>query len=128
MFFGSSSIISADLQRPSSSVCVFFQNQASLADSIFAASIFPIEPITLCLLLPDRLNHSWTTQLHFAYCNDLLPEMMRVMYGERGGNLFATADRYCVDNGAMIAYTGLLAFAHERVTPFEESFLLVLEV
>ncbi|KAL4590064.1 hypothetical protein LXL04_002983 [Taraxacum kok-saghyz] len=55
-------------------------------------------------------------------------EMMRVMYGERGGNLFATADRYCVDNGAMIAYTGLLAFAHERVTPFEETFLLVLEV
>jgi len=28
---------------------------------------------------------------------------------ERGGILFATDDRYCIDNGAMIAWTGLLA-------------------
>ena len=46
---------------------------------------------------------------------------MRVMCDERGGNLFATDDWYCVDNGAIVAYTGLLAFAHERVIPFEYS-------
>ena len=42
--------------------------------------------------------------------NEWLQEMMRVMCSERGGRLFATDDRYCIDNGALIAYTGLLAF------------------
>ncbi|CAD6237330.1 unnamed protein product [Miscanthus lutarioriparius] len=42
-------------------------------------------------------------------CNERLQEMMRIMCSERGGRLFATDDRYCIDNGAMIAYTGLPA-------------------
>ncbi|KAJ0427460.1 putative N(6)-L-threonylcarbamoyladenine synthase [Helianthus annuus] len=54
-------------------------------------------------------------------CNVRLQEMMNVMCGERGGKLFATDDRYCIDNGAMIAYTGLLEYAHGNTTPFEES-------
>lgn len=54
-------------------------------------------------------------------CNERLQEMMRTMCSERGGRLFATDDRYCIDNGAMIAYTGLLAYAHGTVTPMEES-------
>ena len=32
------------------------------------------------------------------------------MVEERGGKLYATDDRYCIDNGAMIAWPGLLAF------------------
>ncbi|GMP78401.1 hypothetical protein CsSME_00034331 [Camellia sinensis var. sinensis] len=47
--------------------------------------------------------------------------MMRIMCLERDGKLFATDDRYYVDNGAMIAYTGLLAYANETSTPLEES-------
>ena len=31
------------------------------------------------------------------------------MVHERGGRLYATDDRYCIDNGAMIAWPGLLA-------------------
>jgi N6-L-threonylcarbamoyladenine synthase len=54
-------------------------------------------------------------------CNERLQEMMRIMCSERGGRLFATDDRYCIDNGAMIAYTGLLAYAHGVTTPLEES-------
>ncbi|KAL3752616.1 hypothetical protein ACJRO7_000079 [Eucalyptus globulus] len=54
-------------------------------------------------------------------CNERLQEMMRVMCSERGGKLYATDDRYCADNGAMIAYTGLLAYAHGTSTPLEES-------
>lgn len=54
-------------------------------------------------------------------CNERLQEMMRIMCSERGGKLFATDDRYCIDNGAMIAYTGLLEFAHGSSTPLEES-------
>ena len=43
-------------------------------------------------------------------CNERLQEMMQLMVEERGGVLYAMDDRYCVDNGAMIAYTGLLGF------------------
>lgn len=41
---------------------------------------------------------------------------MRAMCSERDGRLFATDDRYCVDNGAIIAYTGLLAFVNGSET------------
>ena len=41
-------------------------------------------------------------------CNARLQEMLSQMASERGGRLFATDDRYCVDNGAMIAWPGLL--------------------
>ncbi|KAL2630133.1 hypothetical protein R1flu_014819 [Riccia fluitans] len=54
-------------------------------------------------------------------CNIRLQRMMQIMCEERGGRLYATDDRYCVDNGAMIAYTGLLAFAHGHTTPMEET-------
>ena len=54
-------------------------------------------------------------------CNERLQEMMRIMCSERGGRLFATDDRYCVDNGAMIAYTGLLAYAKGVKTSLEDS-------
>ncbi|CAL5416976.1 unnamed protein product [Camellia sinensis] len=54
-------------------------------------------------------------------CNEHLQEMMRIMCSKRGGKLFATNDRYCVDNGPTIVYTGLLAYANETSTPLEES-------
>ncbi|XLS97081.1 hypothetical protein HN51_039816 [Arachis hypogaea] len=54
-------------------------------------------------------------------CKERLQEMMRTMCSERGGRLFATDDRYCIDNGAMIAYTGLLEFAYGASTPLEDS-------
>jgi N6-L-threonylcarbamoyladenine synthase len=54
-------------------------------------------------------------------CNMRLQEMMRVMTQERGGKLYATDDRYCIDNGAMIAWPGLLAFQQGSLTPLEEA-------
>ncbi|GMP78448.1 hypothetical protein CsSME_00034370 [Camellia sinensis var. sinensis] len=54
-------------------------------------------------------------------CSERLQEKMRIMCSERGGSLFATDDMYCVDNGAMIVYTGLLAYANGMSTPLEES-------
>lgn len=45
-------------------------------------------------------------------CNTRLQAMMATMVSERGGKLFATDERYCIDNGAMIAWTGLLMFMH----------------
>ena len=41
-------------------------------------------------------------------CNIRLQEMMSQMAKERGGSLCSMDDRYCVDNGAMIAYAGNL--------------------
>ncbi|CAJ0567447.1 unnamed protein product, partial [Mesorhabditis spiculigera] len=38
-------------------------------------------------------------------CNLRLQEMAADMCKERGATLFATDDRYCIDNGAMIAHT-----------------------
>jgi len=43
-------------------------------------------------------------------CNLRLQEMMDTMAKERGGKLYATDERYCIDNGAMIAYTGLIEY------------------
>ena len=43
-------------------------------------------------------------------CNVRLQEMMGIMAKERGGSVCAMDDRYCVDNGAMIAYAGLLHY------------------
>eukprot|EP00760_Papus_ankaliazontas_P025983 PhM_4_TR2967/c0_g1_i1/m.58715/K01409/KAE1, tsaD, QRI7; N6-L-threonylcarbamoyladenine synthase len=43
-------------------------------------------------------------------CNVRLQTMMREMVHARNGKCFDMDDRYCIDNGAMIAYTGLVEF------------------
>ncbi|POS87646.1 Actin-like ATPase [Erysiphe pulchra] len=54
-------------------------------------------------------------------CNERLQEMMKIMARERGGTVFATDERFCIDNGIMIAHTGLLAYKTGYKTPLEES-------
>lgn len=54
-------------------------------------------------------------------CNERLQAMTRVMCSERGGSLYATDERYCIDNGAMIAYTGGLAFQHGAITTMKDT-------
>jgi N6-L-threonylcarbamoyladenine synthase len=54
-------------------------------------------------------------------CNERLQEMMRIMLHERGGKLHSMDDRYCIDNGCMIAYAGLLQFQQGFTTPISES-------
>jgi N6-L-threonylcarbamoyladenine synthase len=57
-------------------------------------------------------------------CNLRLQEMTLKMAEQRNAKLYATDDRYCIDNGLMIAYTGLEMFksgqrmelAHSTVT------------
>lgn len=43
-------------------------------------------------------------------CNERLQQMMGHMARERGGSVFATDERFCIDNGIMIAHAGLLAY------------------
>lgn len=54
-------------------------------------------------------------------CNLRLQEMMGVMCGQRGGRLYSTDDRYCIDNGAMIAWPGVLALQQGQTCSLEES-------
>ncbi|VDO35674.1 unnamed protein product [Haemonchus placei] len=43
-------------------------------------------------------------------CNERLQEMAKSMCVERGAHLFATDERFCIDNGAMIAQAGCLMY------------------
>lgn len=54
-------------------------------------------------------------------CNQRLQEMMGMMARDRGGSVFATDERFCIDNGIMIAHAGLLAYRTGFVTPLEDS-------
>jgi len=54
-------------------------------------------------------------------CNLRLQEMMGQMCLERNAKLYATDERFCIDNGAMIAYAGLLMFKASQVTPFTDT-------
>jgi len=54
-------------------------------------------------------------------CNGRLREMVRAMVEGRGGTAFAPPKSLCVDNGAMIAWTGLLAHRAGRSVAVERS-------
>jgi N6-L-threonylcarbamoyladenine synthase len=55
-------------------------------------------------------------------CNLRLQEMMAIMAEERGATVCSMDDRYCIDNGAMIAYAGILEYkAKNEGTPFEDT-------
>lgn len=54
-------------------------------------------------------------------CNIRLQEMMGEMAKERDAKLFATDDRYCIDNGAMIAQAGYELFRTGQFTKIEDS-------
>ncbi|KDN37202.1 peptidase M22, glycoprotease [Tilletiaria anomala UBC 951] len=53
--------------------------------------------------------------------NARLQEMMGIMAYERGGKVFATDERFCIDNGIMIAHAGLLAHRMGQVTELAKS-------
>lgn len=54
-------------------------------------------------------------------CNERLQEMMGLMARDRGGSVFATDERFCIDNGIMIAHAGLLAYETGFRTALEDS-------
>ncbi|HXW66409.1 MAG TPA: bifunctional N(6)-L-threonylcarbamoyladenine synthase/serine/threonine protein kinase [Thermoplasmata archaeon] len=54
-------------------------------------------------------------------CNERLRGMVRTMVEERGGTMFAPPRAMCVDNGAMIAWTGRLAFDAGGAVPIAAS-------
>jgi N6-L-threonylcarbamoyladenine synthase len=53
--------------------------------------------------------------------NERLQQMMGIMARDRGGTVFATDERFCIDNGIMIAHAGLLEFQTGITTKLEDS-------
>ncbi|KAJ9652231.1 putative tRNA threonylcarbamoyladenosine biosynthesis protein kae1 [Neophaeococcomyces mojaviensis] len=54
-------------------------------------------------------------------CNERVQEMMGIMARSRGGSVYATDERFCIDNGIMIAHAGLLAHATGFETELKDS-------
>jgi N6-L-threonylcarbamoyladenine synthase len=54
-------------------------------------------------------------------CNERLQAMMGAMAAARGGSVYATDERFCIDNGIMIAHAGLLAYETGFRTRLEDS-------
>ena len=54
-------------------------------------------------------------------CNERLQEMMGIMARDRGGSVYATDERFCIDNGIMIAHAGLLAYETGFRTNMEDA-------
>ena len=54
-------------------------------------------------------------------CNLRLQEMMQQMVSARGGMVYGMDSRYCIDNGAMIAHTGLIQYLQGYETPLENA-------
>lgn len=54
-------------------------------------------------------------------CNERLQEMMQLMVEARGGYIYATDERFCIDNGIMIAHAGLLQYRMGNCTPLDET-------
>jgi len=54
-------------------------------------------------------------------CNERVQEMMGIMARDRGGSVYATDERFCIDNGIMIAHAGLLAYQTGVRTELEHS-------
>lgn len=53
--------------------------------------------------------------------NERLQQMMGMMARDRGGSVFATDERFCIDNGIMIAHAGLLEYSTGVVTGMEDT-------
>lgn len=55
--------------------------------------------------------------------NRRLGEMLALMAGERGAKFFVPPIELCADNGAMIAWTGILAYEHGFKQKLEETWI-----
>ncbi|KAJ5077805.1 tRNA n6-adenosine threonylcarbamoyltransferase-related [Anaeramoeba ignava] len=55
--------------------------------------------------------------------NVRLQEMIKLMVEERSGKIFSMDERYCIDNGAMIGYTGILMYLNGARENVENTFV-----
>ena len=87
----------------------------SLQETVFAM---------LVEITERAMAHVWSSQVLIVGgvgCNERLQNMMSIMARDRNGSVFATDERFCIDNGIMIAHAGLLAYRTGFMTPLEDS-------
>ena len=65
----------------------------------------------------DRFQVVWKQKHSLPLCN------IATMAEERGGKVFATDERYCIDNGAMIAQAGWEMFRSGQVARLEDTWI-----
>lgn len=53
--------------------------------------------------------------------NERLQQMMELMVEERNGSIHATDERFCIDNGIMIAHAGLLSYRMGQVNDLNDT-------
>jgi N6-L-threonylcarbamoyladenine synthase len=53
--------------------------------------------------------------------NERLQKMMEIMVEDRGGSIYATDERFCIDNGIMIAHAGLLSYRMGSTTAIKDT-------
>ncbi|XP_026576442.1 probable tRNA N6-adenosine threonylcarbamoyltransferase isoform X2 [Pseudonaja textilis] len=85
-------------------------------------------PEDLCFSLQETLfamlvEITERAMAHTSSSNERLQEMMGIMCRERGARLFATDERFCIDNGAMIAQAGWEMFRSGQITALEDSWI-----
>jgi len=108
-------------------------NAGKLLDPITGAKITPED---LCFTLQETvfgmlveiteraMAHVGSNQVLIVGgvgCNERVQEMMGIMAKERGGSVYATDERFCIDNGIMIAHAGLLAYETGQITDLQDS-------
>jgi N6-L-threonylcarbamoyladenine synthase len=101
-----------------------------------AATGNPITPEDLCFSLQETvfamlveiteraMAHVGSNQVLIVGgvgCNERVQEMMGIMAADRGGSVYATDERFCIDNGIMIAHAGLLAYRTGFETELNDS-------
>ena len=55
--------------------------------------------------------------------NNRLKEMLRVMAEEHDAEFYSVPKEYALDNGAMIAWTGVLNYKYGLTVPIDKSFV-----
>lgn len=111
-FSGILSFIEAEAKQHSAADLCF-----SLQETVFSMLVETTE---------RALSHTGATQVLIVGgvgCNIRLQQMMEQMLKARGGSLCAMDDRFCIDNGAMIAWAGLEAFRSGERTELPDTWV-----
>ncbi len=95
------------------------ERRPDLAYSVEVTSYAMLTEITERALA--HLGHATVVLGGGVACNERLRGMVRAMVEGRGGTMFAPPRSLCVDNGAMIAWTGELARRFDGAVPVLDS-------
>ncbi|KAK6037446.1 metallohydrolase, glycoprotease/Kae1 family [Cooperia oncophora] len=115
------SSIAYTVKRMDVSFSVYFPQSRAKRHRSLASGEFTVEDLCFSLqetvfamlveITERAMAHTGSRELLIVGgvgCNKRLQEMAESMCAERGAHLFATDERFCIDNGAMIAQAGCL--------------------